>query len=267
VAGGSRIHWPQIQDADVRALVQHLQRRQKYPLKDGEKPAAYDRVIGWRGSAASELIEAFLLAADTCDAVAGDLCLPVEEVALYARLYCDLHDAKGRRRPAVIMRVLADLEGMAEPDAGARLRKIAITGGINALRRVLQGSTATAEPSLDQLVETELTRRLHAGELRTGDLVRLQANGIARQRLALEVKDDGPPKLTQSLELVRHVLGLTAPQIVLRDDSPDSVTSSNEAIRGRLASQKSITATPLTDEPDKGYEALTKLMGKHFKGG
>ncbi|NLF86563.1 MAG: hypothetical protein GX571_10720 [Lentisphaerae bacterium] len=70
--------------------------------------------------------------------------------------------------------------------------RIALTGGIHGLRRVLHVAAPAADPGLDQLVEAELTRRLHAGELRTGDLVRLQANAIARQRIELDKKDSQP---------------------------------------------------------------------------
>ena len=51
------------------------------------------------------------------------------------------------------------------------------------------------------------------------------------------------------------------------DRSQDSIAASTQAIRGRFAAQRNIGATPLTDEPDKGYQALTELMGKHFKPG
>ena len=49
-------------------------------------------------------------------------------------------------------------------------------------------------------------------------------------------------------ETVRHVLGLTAPNIVPTDRSADRVAAGNEAIRGRLAAQTNIGATPVTDE-------------------
>jgi hypothetical protein len=38
-----------------------------------------------------------------------------------------------------------------------------------------------------------------------------------------------------------------------------------ESIQARIASQKTVGATPLSDDPERGYEALNKLMGKHFK--
>ena len=256
-----------LHDADARALAQHVQRRQKWPLKDGEKPNRFDRVVGWRDSQASALLDAFLLAADTYPTVGAELGLPANEVALYARLFLDVRDEQGRTRPAILMRLQADLQDQEDAPA-AMLRRIALTGGIHGLRRVLHAAATapTAEPGLDQLVEAELTRRLHAGELRTGDLVRLQANAIARQRIELDKKHD-QPQWQQGMELVRYVLGLTAPDIVQADRSQDSIAASTQAIRGRFAAQRNIGATPLTDEPDKGYQALTELMGKHFKPG
>lgn len=163
------------------------------------------------------------------------------------------------------MRLQADLRAQ-EDDPVAMLRRIALTGGFHGLRRVLHAAAPAAEAGLDQLVEAELTRRLHAGELRTGDLVRLQANAIARQRIELDKKHD-QPQWQQGMELVRYVLGLTAPGIVQADRSQDSLAASTQAIRGRFAAQRNIGATPLTDEPDKGYQALTELMGEAFQAG
>jgi hypothetical protein len=260
-----RIPLSQIRDADARALLQHLQRRQKSPLKEGDKPTTFDRVIGWKETGSGTLIEAFLLAADSYESVAGELGLSAEEVRLYARLYCDLHDEQGKRRPAVLMRLQGELEGQDNADMAVRLKKIALAGGVHGLRRVLRAAMPAKEPSLDELVEAELTRRLHAGELRTGDLVRLQSNAITRQKIMLENKDEGPPKLAESLELVRCVLGLSAPTIVKPDRTQDQVAATNDSIKSRLAAQQQINTTPLRDEPDQGYQALTELVSKQFK--
>lgn len=85
-----------LHDADARALVQYLQRRHKWPLRDGEKPNRFDRVVGWKDSQAGALLDAFLLAADTYQTVAVELGLPVEEVVLYARLFLDVRDRHAR---------------------------------------------------------------------------------------------------------------------------------------------------------------------------
>lgn len=264
--GGGRVPW--IKDADVRPLIQHLQRRQKHPIKDGEKPTTLDTVLGWKESPAAGLIEAFIIAGPTIEDAARELGLPAEEMGLYARLYLDLYDSQGRRRGAVSMRILNDLAIQDEGDPGVRLKKIALTGGLHGLRRVLHTDVPTTEPSLDQLVEAELKRRLVAGELRAGDLVRLQANAIARERIVLDRKDDEPSEHTQGLDLVRSILVKMAPTVVQPDGSLDQVEASNQAIRSRLAAQRNIGATPLPDDnPDRGLAALNGLMAAQFKRG
>jgi hypothetical protein len=254
-----------LKDVDARRLAQHLQRRQKYPLREGGKPAQLDIVMGWKDSPARALLETFLLVVEPYQIVAGELGLPTDDVTLYARLFFDVRDEQGMSRSGILMRLHADLDGQEEDDPAVRLHRIALTGGLHALRRVLQANTPAAAPSLDQLVENELARRLHAGELRTGDLVRLQANAIARQRAENEKQDVGQTPGAQSMELVRFMLGLTAPHIVEGDRSKAQVESATEAIRGRLAAQRNVDATPLTDDADKGYEALNALMNKGFK--
>ena len=215
-ANGGR---PQIKDADARSFLLHLQRRQKYPRKAGENTTVLDSVMGWKESSACTLLDAFLLAADTYADAAADLGLPINEITMYGRLFFDVRDAQGKVRPGILMRLQAELNAQ-EDDPATRLRRIALTSGIHGLRRVLRAAVPTKEPTLDQLVEAELARRLHAGELRTGDLVRLQANAIARQRLVAETRDDSVPAELRSIQLVTSMLALTAPNVIQPDRDP-----------------------------------------------
>lgn len=253
---------PAIQDPDARAFHCHLQRRQQFPLKTGATPTAFDQVTGWRESPARQLIEAFLVGAASYEEAAADLGVPVKETTLYGRLFFDVRDEQGRVRPGTRMRMLAAMD---PDDDRVRLLRIALTGGRNGLLGVL-GAVPPRELSLDQLVEAELTRRLHAGELRTADLVRLQANSIARQRIVVEQQDDSEPPMLRAVQLVTDFLALTKPHMVEQTQTAEQVAVTNQAIQGHLRAQRSIAATPVADNPERGLAALTEMMGKHFKG-
>jgi len=254
---------PSIHDPDARALLLHMLRRQKVPLRPGEKPSLFDRVVEWQSSTARPLIEAFLVAASTYDEAAGDLGVPVKEITLYGQLFFDVRDDQGKVRPGILMGMLATTEPDDDP---ARLRRIALTGGIQGLRGVLCADVPRKEASLDHLVEAELTRRLHAGELRTSDLVRLQANAIARERIAAEQQDDSQPAMLQAVQTVTDLLALTKPRMVSLDRSPEQTAVTNQAIQSRLQAQRNIGATPVEDDSERGREALTEMMQRGFKG-
>ncbi len=264
LAPGSTNALSRIRDPDARALARHLQHRQEHPLRDSEKPTALDRVLAWHDSPAAVLIEAFLLASESYEAAALELGLPAEDVRLYGRLFYDIRDDAGQRRPGVMMRLQAELEDREVDDMANGLKKVALGGGIHGLRQVLHAGVLKprkTEPSLDEMVESELKRRLHAGELRTGDLVRLQSNAIARERLVVE-KKDGQPEWMQANELVRHILSLTSPELVRPDRTPEQLQASTSAIQARLKSQRQITATPL--QADDGGTRLNDMLRAQF---
>ena len=118
------------------------------------------------------------------------------------------------------------------------------------------------KPTLDQLVEAELRRRLAAGELRTADLVRLQANAIARERAGGEpASGDG----LGGLRLVQQILALTAPKLVKPDDEPERTRATDAAIRARFEAQQNIGATTLPhDDSAAAAEALNRMMAGNF---
>lgn len=60
------------------------------------------------------------------------------------------------------------------------------------------------------------------------------------------------------MELVRYILEIPAPGIVQADRGQDHVAASTQAIKDRFAAQGNIGATPLTDEPDKGYHDASR---------
>ena len=68
-------------------------------------------------------------------------------------------------------------------------------------------------------------------------------------------------------EYARKLLGIMAPHLIAQRKTQDEDAATTYAIQGRLKAQKNIGATPLTDEGDKGFEALNEMMEKHFKGG
>ena len=128
--------------------------------------------------------------------------------------------------------------------------------------------TAPGRTVVDEMVDQELKRRLVAGELRTSDLTRLQANAIARERIASDTKSESQPQWVQGQELVRHILGLMVPHVVSQRKTPAEIAASNDVIRARIESQRNVAGTALvTDDPDKGYQALVDLVQKGFKAG
>jgi hypothetical protein len=264
---GQTITSGRMPDQDTRTLSRHLQRRKEQPLRDTEKPTPFDRVLAWHDSPAAVLIQAFLLAAESFEAAASELGLPAEDVRLYGRLFYDVRDDDGQRRPGVMMRLQAEFEALGDADMAAGLKKVALGGGIHGLRQLLHAGVLKprkTEPSLDEMVESELKRRLHARELRTGDLVRLQSNAIQRERLAEDKKNDGKPELTQSNELVRHILGLTAPQMVRPPErTQEALQAGTDKIQARLKSQRNINAIPLQDSDD-GAARLNDMLRAQF---
>ncbi len=257
---------PLAADADVRKLVRHLMLRRRVGAIC--KPDAIDRVIGWHESDARALIEAYLIGAVTCEEAALELDIAAADLRLYSCLFFDLRDDAGSIRPAIIMRLSAEIQAIEVPDIAARLRKVALTGGTHGLRRFLcagQTRKSVGEPSLDELVEAELKRRLVAGELRTGDLTRLQANAIARERMLKETDAGKGPQLIESLKVVQYVLGLTAPAMVRPDHNQDRVDAENNEIQARFAAHKGIGAVTVEDDPVKGVAALNRMIGDTFK--
>jgi hypothetical protein len=242
-----------LRDKEAVALALHW-------LQPGKKALPYDRVLAWQGSSTGRLIEAFLLAADSCETAATELDLPVADVVLYGQILFDVRDNQNKVRPAILMRLKAELDGQ-EDGPDVRLRRVALTGGVAGLRRVLGNGAADQRQGLDELVESELTRRLIVGELRNGDLVRLQATAVARERLRLDREQEKPPTMNQGLELALYLLGRVAPTVVQAKSEPDQVEATSQAIRGRLQAQKAVAATPVSDDPDKGYAAMTALLG------
>lgn len=253
-------------DTHVRKLVRHLTLGNKRKSDAVPKPGALGRVIGWHDTIAGALVESFLLACETTGQAAGELGIDSDDVGYYSALFFDIRDEGGSVRPAILMRIRAELLSMEAPDMAARLRKAAITGGIAGLRRLLYAGKISAvaeEPTLDDMVENELKRRLVAGELRTGDLTRLQANLIARSRLNRE-EDDGKQQLRDNIRVMQNILSLTAPLMVKPDRTPEETQSTDDAIRARFEAQRNIGLTALTDDKDKGIEALNKLMNRNF---
>lgn len=251
-----------VQDPDVRKLVRHLTQAPHRKLD------AVTRVLRWNGTGTGALVEAFLIAAETCEEAAAELGVDVRDVILYSCLFFDIRDDSGALRQTVMLRLKSELLGAEINDAAARLRNVALTGGIFGLRRFLcveQQHAAAGEPSLDDMVEAELKRRLVAGDMRTGDLTRLQANAIARERLRREADGGRGPQLVESLKVVKFVLGLTAPQMVQPDSDHNRERATSQAIQERFRVQKNVSATDIVDDPVKGMEALNRMISGNFK--
>lgn len=253
VVSGDKGAVNRIKDSDARALARHLQHRQTSQLKENERPNMYDRLSSWKASETGMLVEAFLIAGNY-ESTAVELGLPVDDVRLYSRLWYDVMDDQGQVRPGVRMRILAALEGQDAVDIGTRLKRVAITAGLHGLRQVLRIlKPQKTEPTLDEMVELELRRRLVAGELRNADLVRL--------RLTEDRKAEGQPKMAENLALVRRMLSMAAPEMVRAPErTPEALRAGTDAIQSRLKSQCQINATPLND--DNGEGGVARLSAK-----
>lgn len=250
-------------DAEVRKLTMHL--KAKAQRRTAWKPTQLDRVLAWRDSETGTLIEAFLAAAPTPAAAAAELGLAAEEVVLYARLIFDIHDGSGTVSPAVLMRLRAEADANPAEDGRARLMKVALASGLNGLRRLLRPIADDGEEQpLDDLVEAELRRRLVAGELRNGDLVRLQANAVARRRLDLETKGGANAEAAEALEVACRILSLTAPAMVRPEADTEREKATDLALRDKFEAQANIALTPVTDLKDKGGDALDSMIRLNF---
>ncbi|MEI7901530.1 MAG: hypothetical protein WCK89_14865 [bacterium] len=259
---------PAAADVDVRALVKHLMLRRKRKPGASIRSDAFDRVLAWHESDTGALIEAYLIGAVTCEEAAAELGVAADDVRLYSCLFFDLRDDDGSIRPAALLRISAGLQALEIPDAAARLRKVALTGGVYGLRRLLgvaQPRDAAGEPTLDELVEAELKRRLIAGELRTGDLTRLQANAINRERMLRDTGAGGRNgDVVESIQVMQKILSLTAPVMVRPERTQEQMQATDAEIRAKFEVQRNIGATPLLDTPEKGEAALDKLIAGNF---
>ncbi len=257
-ASGARATAPL--DADVRRLARCSGKR-----AGTAKPTAFDRVVRWRENGVGAVAEAFVLACGSVEAAAAEMGVACEDVATYCRCFFDVFDAKGRMRVPALLRIRAGALAGEIDDPAQKIRTTALRLGLHGLKSLLgheDPDYRAEKPTLDQLVEAELRRRLAAGELRTADLVRLQANAAARERAGGEpANGDG----LGGLRLVQQILALTAPKLVKPDDEPERTRATDAAIRARFEAQKNIGATTLPhDDSAAAAEALNRMMAGNF---
>lgn len=261
-AGGIPFTWSRSDDPDVHEMIAHLVHRERYPLLRGVPQKPLDRVLLWENSITGSLVQAFLLTEATYDGIGKHLGLSPAEVALYGRLFYDVRDGQGNRRPSILMRIKIELRG-AERDEGNRLKLVALAGGATMLCQMIGQSTA--EPGntpLYDLVDQELTRRLVAGELRDGDLIRLQGNGLLRNRLDWEFKPPAQDK--GGWDVVQRLLEELQPKVHAPTQEPEQQANTTQDLRSHFDAQRKVAGTPVPVNTDITEGGVDDLIKKSF---
>ena len=241
-------------DQDLRAYLAHLRNRTQYPLGPDDKLRAFDRIDGWHEQGTGKLLEAFLLTPAPCQEIARDLGLEAEEVLKYGSIHWSVRD-QDHPVQGVLARLRAGLPR--EPAEDDRLIRAALLGGLEGLR----GQLGAREYSdLNVMVEQELTRRVMAGELRTGDLIRLHGHDLMLKRMEIESRD-GREQDQDAIRLLFEVLGRLAPQMKPVERTPGQLQETTTAIRGRIDSQRLATGIGVTRDAG-GEKRLDGILKK-----
>lgn len=230
-------------DQHLKRYLAHLRYRARHP-PSGE-PAVFDRISAWRASATGRILEAYLLTVATFADIAAWLGVTEQEVRAYERLFYAVRDSTGQPIPAVLARLRAELRD-ADPD---ELKRMALTGGVSALRYGLAANEDTEDLSV--LVDQELRRRLVAGALQNRDLVQLQRTGVIRQQAEAATQSHDEPIQVMARTL-QTILNATAPKMVEIIRTPDQTESLNAQIRGRISSQQIATRANMVSERKPG---------------
>jgi hypothetical protein len=233
------------------------------------RPAPLDRARRWHESGFGEIAKAFVLACGSVAGAAAEMGVAHEDVAAYCHCFFDVFDAEGRLRAPAVMKIRA--RALADNgDPAQQVRTAALRLGLPGLRSLLghRGTDCAAaeKPTLDQMVESELQRRLAAGELRTGDLIRLKSCATARERAEAESGGASAGAALESVRAMQQIMALTAPRLVTPDTDPGKTRSTDEAVRARFEAQRNTGSACLPDDdPGKAAEALDAMIHARFK--
>jgi hypothetical protein len=245
-------------DHDLRDYAAHVRSRSRHPLGERDPPRPFDRIELWHGQPTGRLVTAYLLTAATYPEIATDTGLAEEELRLYGRLFFDVRDQQGQRLRGVLTRLrmeMADLVG-----AGDTLMRTALTAGLTGLRTALGAVEAVGPHDLvGCLVEQELARRVVSGRMRDADLIRLQANGVMRERIAAQTQGGGH-EVQETMEMALGMLRLTAPHMVSTDQTAEKMVATTTAIKGRIESQLAASGMPVRTDALRGEATLDRLV-------
>ena len=209
-------------DPDLKAYYQHLHCRPN---------PAFKRIAGWHGTVTGQILEAYLVTRSTVEAIAEELGLAAVDVQRYGHLFWAVRDHDMPKKG-----VLARLRAALPSQPGeARLLRAALMGGLEGLRRQLGSPEQGAE--LSAMVEHELARRVMAGELRTGDLIRLRGHDLMMRKIELDSRD-GVQQDNEATELLFDLLGKLAPTMKPVEQSQEALHAADVLLRARIDSQR-----------------------------
>jgi hypothetical protein len=235
-------------DPDLKACYQHLHQRPN---------PAFERIVGWHGTMTGQLVEAYLVTHSPHEAIAVELGLDAQDVRLYGQIFWAVRDTLDRPLQGVLLRLRAALPR--EPKEDDRLMRAALLGGLEGLR----GQLGTSKPGSDlsAIVEQELTRRAMAGELRTGDLIRLRGHDILLKKMEIESRDERVQDQS-SAKLMFDILEALAPRMKTVHQTAEQIATTNATIQGRLESQSLATGIGIPRDAggEKRLDAMLKKM-------
>lgn len=247
-------------DDDLRRYAMYIRYRARRPQDDDVVPPRHTRLAQWHQHTTGRLVGAYLVTNATYAQIATDLGLDADEIRLYGSLFDDVRDQQGRPIAGVLTRLRAE---MAANQATDPLRRTALMAGLPGLRAALD-SVQAEEPQelLDRLVESELTRRVMSGQMRTAELARLQASTNLRQRLDAQQSPDR--QSTEVMKLAMEIIGVTAPHMLRIEQTAAELEASNVAIESRIASQRTATGMPTPETVVRSEQALEHLLSTHL---
>lgn len=244
-------------DHDLRDYAAHIRFRHRHPMSNAETPRPFDRVVQWHGQATARLVAAHLVTPATCQDIASDLGLTAEDVQVYGRLFHDVRDPQDRPIRGVLARLRMDAAG--NPANVDALMRTALTAGVTGLRTALGTVVAHNDCDfVDRLVEQELARRVMTGRMQDRDLIRLQANALLRERIAVEAQS-GNRDDVEGVRWAMELLGATAPHMVRVQKTAEELSATSLAIEGRIASQRTATGMAPVDVA-KSEAALDRML-------
>ena len=230
-------------DPDLKACYQHLHQRPN---------PQFDRITAWRNTMTGQLLEAYLVTGSPVEAIAEELGLDAGDVRLYCKIFWAIRDTGDMPLKGVLMRLRASLPR--EPGDDDRLVRAALLGGLEGLR----GQTGARDHGdLRAIVEQELTRRVVAGELKTGDLIRLRSHDLMLRKIELDSRD-GQQQNQDATRLLLDLLGQTAPRMKPVDQTLDQLAEADTLLRARIDSQRLATGVGVIEAG--GERRLDSLM-------
>lgn len=273
-------------DKPLKQYVAHLRSKAKTAaLRQGQAMTVYDRISGWHtDDTIKGLVQALLLTGasykELATEVLGGIEVKAQDLQMYQDVFFNIRDDhEGKVRVGVVVRICAQMNadrggdrGGVAPD-GMLLKRAAITGGLPLLKNVLgcertdsaqSGDGDDERDRLEQLVNTELTKRVLASDMRTGDLSRLAAMRTAHEKMLHETGQKQKAD-NEAIQLLTQIMGLMAPHMIPQTKTEDEMAAETKAIQSKLLAEQNVRDQSIADNgANAGKEALDATIKKHF---